>query len=510
MPYLLRYNPHRTALIAFGKRELDNLELSCPSKEGKQGGTATGNMLQSTDTVTLEKIIALAKRRGFIFPTSEIYGGLTSSYDYGPLGAELLRAIRNLWWEEFITHRRDMVGIDSQILLHPETWVASGHVNAFNDPLVEDKETHKRYRADHLIGDWLAQHPQPEEIGVEGLTLDQMGDLIERLQIKSPEGNQILPPRAFNIMFQTAIGVVEGEKQPVYLRGETAQGIFTNFGNILNSGRLQLPFGVGQIGKSFRNEITTKQYIFRTLEFEQAEIEYFFDPESSDWQALFKNWQEAMWAFITDGLGIRAEGLRWRRHSDQERSFYSQETYDLEYRFPFGFKELWGIAYRTDYDLKQHIEHSGRDLRYTDPKSGRSFIPHVIEPAVGINRLLLMALCDAYWEDTQNQRTVLRLKPALAPYKAAVFPLLKNKPELVDKAQAVYGLLSHKFATGWDERGNIGKRYFSQDEIGTPFCITVDFQTLEDDTVTIRERDTMVQERVEIGKLANILREKMG
>ena len=466
-------------------------------------------MTETSPTVTLEKIIALAKRRGFIYPTSDIYGGLVSSYDYGPLGAELLRTIRNLWWEELITRRIDMTGIDSQILLHPETWVASGHVNAFNDPLVEDKVTHKRYRADHLIGTWLDKHPQPETIAVENLTLEQMGRLIEKLKITSPEGNEILPPRAFNIMFQSAIGVVEGEKQPVYLRGETAQGIFTNFHNLLNSTRLQLPFGVGQIGKSFRNEITTGQFIFRTLEFEQAEIEYFFDPEASDWQALFQDWQAAMMGFVCETLGIRKENLRWRRHSDQERSFYSKETYDLEYLFPFGFKELWGIAYRTDYDLKQHIEHSGRDLRYTDPKTGRTLIPHVIEPAVGINRLLLMALCDAYWEDAANQRVVLRFAPRLAPYQAAVFPLLKNRPELVDKARQVFKQVSRKFAATWDERGNIGKRYYAQDEIGTPFCITIDFQTLEDDTVTIRERDSMLQERVAIAELNHLLAEKI-
>jgi glycyl-tRNA synthetase len=465
--------------------------------------------MAAENSLTLEKIIALAKRRGFVYPTSDIYGGLTSSYDYGPLGAELLRCIRNMWWEELITRRSDMLGIDSQILLHPETWVASGHVNNFNDPLVEDKVTRKRYRADHLIEAWLEKHPQPEMVVVENLNLEQMGALIERLKILSPEGNAILPPRAFNVMFQSAIGVVEGEKQPVYLRGETAQGIFTNFANILNSTRQQLPFGVGQIGKSFRNEITSGQFVFRTLEFEQAEIEYFFDPESSPWEPLFKDWQDSMLHFVESTLGIRAENLRWRRHSDRERSFYSKETYDLEYRFPFGFKELWGIAYRTDYDLKQHIEHSGRDLRYTDPKSGRSFIPHVIEPAVGVNRLLLMALCDAYWEDTKNQRVVLRFKPALAPYKAAVFPLLKNKPELVEKARGVFKQVSRRFAATWDERGNIGKRYYAQDEIGTPFCITVDFQTLEDNTVTVRDRDAMSQVRVAVGDLNRYLLEKI-
>ena len=458
--------------------------------------------MEQNNTVTLEKIAALSKRRGFVYPTSEIYGGLTSSYYYGPLGAELLRNIRNLWWHEMITTREDMVGIDSQILLHPETWVASGHVTAFNDPLVEDKVTHKRYRADHLIEQWLDKHPEVERIQVDGMGLDEIGAYIEEHHVTTPEGNEVFPPKAFNIMFQTAIGVVEGEKMPVYLRGETAQGIFTNFSNIINSTRIQLPFGVGQIGKSFRNEITTGQFIFRTLEFEQAEIEYFFDPNKTEWQPLFKSWQDAMYHFVNETLGIRAEKLRWRRHSDQERSFYSKDTYDLEYEFPFGFKELWGIAYRTNYDLQQHIDHSGKDLSYQDPQDHKNvFVPHVIEPAVGVNRLLLMALCDAYWEDTENKRIVMRFKPNLAPYKAAVFPLVKNKPEIVDKAREVYKMLAAKMGVVWDDRGNIGKRYFYQDEIGTPFCITVDYQTLEDNTVTVRERDSMAQERVSLDDL---------
>ncbi len=462
-------------------------------------------MNQDSET-TLDKITSLAKRRGFAYPTSDIYGGLTSSYDYGPLGAELLRNIRNLWWRDLVTCREDMVGIDSQILLHPETWVASGHVTAFNDPLVEDKVTHKRYRADHLIEAWLEKNPQAEEVVVEGMNLDDIAAFIEKHHVKTVDGNEVFPPKAFNIMFQTAIGVVEGEKMPVYLRGETAQGIFTNFANILNSTRVQLPFGVGQIGKSFRNEITTGQFVFRTLEFEQAEIEYFFDPEKTDWQVLFKEWQDAMWQFIHGTLGIREEKLRWRRHSDAERSFYSKETYDLEYEFPFGFKELWGIAYRTDYDLQQHIDHSGKDLRYKDPQDpSRTIVPHVIEPAIGVNRVLLMAMCDAYWEDKENNRTVMRFKPNIAPYKAAVFPLVKNKPEITGKAREVFQMLAKRMGTSWDDRGNIGKRYFYQDEIGTPFCVTVDYQTLEDNTVTVRERDSMKQERVAIEALCKRL-----
>ncbi|MCA9872789.1 MAG: glycine--tRNA ligase [Anaerolineales bacterium] len=457
----------------------------------------------------LETITALAKRRGFVYPTSEIYGGLASSYDYGPLGAELLRNIRNLWWRELIHKRQDMVGLDSQILLHPETWVASGHVASFTDPLVEDKVTHKRYRADHLIETWLAAHPGEADVVVEDLNISDMAAFLAEHGVRSPEGHEVTAPKAFNILFETAVGVVEGEKSKVYLRGETAQGIFTNFRQILDSSRVRLPFGVGQLGKSFRNEITTGQFVFRTLEFEQAEIEYFFDPEQSDWQELFQMWQDAMWQFVTGTLGISVENLRWRRHTDRERSHYSRETYDLDYQFPFGFKELWGIAYRTDYDLQAHIAHSGRRLEYVDPQTGRRVVPHVIEPALGINRVFLMLLCDAYWEDEANQRTVLRLKPSIAPYKTAVFPLLKNKPELVEKARTIFNHLLDHMTVTWDDRGNIGKRYYYQDEIGTPFCVTVDFDTLADDTVTVRDRDTAVQQRVAIDHLLTYLQERI-
>ncbi|MEJ2350195.1 MAG: glycine--tRNA ligase [Anaerolineales bacterium] len=403
-----------------------------------------------------ETIVALAKRPGFVFPTSEIYGGLVSSYDYGPLGTELLRIIRNLWWEEMISKRADMVGLDTQILLHPQTWVASGHVDAFTDPLVEDKVTHKRYRADLLIEGWLAENPQAKEIIVENLGRDQMAEMI-----------------------------------------------------VLDSTRLQLPFGIGQIGKSFRNEITLGQFVFRTLEFEQAEIEYFFDPEKTDWRDLFEEWRDIMWVFVVAKLGIREDNLRWRRHSDQERSHYSRETYDLDYRYPFGYKELWGLAYRTDFDLRQHSQYSGRSLEYTDAHTRRSFFPQVIEPAAGINRLFLMMLCDAYWQDKDNQRIVLRFKPWLAPYKVAVFPLLKNRPKLVDKARSIFTHLSQHISTTWDERSNIGKRYYYQDEIGTPFCVTVDFQILEDDTVTVRDRNTTRQMRVAAGELLPFFQERI-
>ncbi len=459
---------------------------------------------------TLETITALAKRRGFVYPTSEIYGGLASSYDYGPLGTELLRNIRDLWWREMISKRPDMVGLDSQILLHPETWVASGHVASFTDPLVEDKETHKRYRADHLIEQWLAAKPGVDDVVVEDLDLEEMGEFIERNEVLSPEGNPISKPKAFNILFESAIGAVEGEKSKVYLRGETAQGIFSNFRQIVDSSRVRLPFGVGQIGKSFRNEITTGQFVFRTLEFEQAEIEYFFDAKQSDWEPIFKDWQDAMWKFVNETLGINAENLRWRRHSDKERSFYSKETYDLDYQFPFGYQELWGIAYRTDYDMQAHLKHSGRKLEYIDSQQGgKRIVPHVIEPALGINRVFLMLLCDAYWEDEENKRTVLRFKPSVAPYKVAVFPLLKNKPALVEKARGIFNNLLDHMTVTWDDRGNIGKRYYYQDEIGTPFCVTVDFDSLDDDTVTVRDRDSATQERVNVSQLLAYLQNRI-
>lgn len=461
----------------------------------------------STQPVTLETIVALAKRRGFVFPTSSIYGGLANSYDYGTVGVELLRNIKNAWWKFFITNRDDMVGIDSQIMLHPKTWVASGHVASFTDPLVEDTVTHKRYRADHLIEEWAEKNPGKLEGSVEDLNVESMGSIIRDNQILSPDGNAVSDPKVFNLLFETSIGSVAGEKSVVYLRGETAQGIFSNFKNILDSSRVQLPFGVGQIGKSFRNEVTTGQFVFRTLEFEQAEIEYFFDPEQTEWQPLFEDWKNAMWAFASEALGINPENLRWRQHTDTERSHYSLDTYDLEYKYPFGWKELWGIAYRTDYDLKQHIEHSGQPLEYTDPYSGKKVVPHVIEPAVGIGRLFLMTLLDAYWHDEEKNRVVLKLAPELAPYKVAVFPLVKNKEEIVGKAREIYSDLKKLYPTVWDDRGNIGKRYLSMDEIGTPFCVTVDYQTLEDGTVTVRHRDTAEQERITVEDLQSKIKQ---
>ncbi len=471
----------------------------------------------SNQPPTLEEIVSLAKRRGFVYPTSEIYGGLANSYDYGPLGAELLRNIRNLWWTEFITKRPDMVGLDTQIMLHPDTWVASGHVTAFNDPLVEDTVTHKRYRADHLIEAWVEKKKNSTssqqlaaDFVIEELNLEEMDQFIKENKVLSPDGNPVSEVKTFNLLFESAIGSVAGEKATVYLRGETAQGIFTNFKQVLNSTRVQLPFGIGNIGKSFRNEVTTGQFVFRTLEFEQAEIEYFFNPNTSDWQELMKDWKKSMWKFVTQTLGINEENVRWRQHTDKERSHYSTDTYDLDYNFPFGWKELWGVAYRGDYDLTQHQNLSKQSLEYTDPQTGDKFVPHVIEPAVGINRLFLMILADAYWFDEEKNRTVLKIKPSLAPYKVAVFPLVKNKPEITNKAEKLFNKLttnSQRLKATYDSRGNIGKRYLYQDEIGTPYCVTVDYQTLEDDTVTIRDRDTAEQKRIAIAELEGYLKD---
>lgn len=463
-----------------------------------------------SEAIRLETIVALAKRRGFVYPTSEIYGGLANAYDYGPLGAQLLKNIRDLWWKRMVEEPAEMVGLDSQILQHPETWVASGHVASFNDPLVEDLLTHKRYRADHLLERWLAQLPPSRQerlagLEIESLSIAEMTDWLKREEVKSPEGNPLGVPKQFNLLFETSIGTLSEQKSLLYLRGETAQGIFANFKQIVQSNRVQLPFGVGQLGKSFRNEITTGQFVFRTLEFEQAEIEYFFDPKRTAWQPLFKLWQERMWRFVTEDLGISESNLRWRRHSDAERSFYSLDTYDLDYHFPFGFKELWGLAYRTDYDLKQHQAHSGQDLRVRDAESGEMILPHVIEPALGINRAFLMILTEAMRGGDGGERAILRLKPSLAPVQLAVFPLLRNKPPLVVYARRVFDQVRGVARTQWDDRGNIGKRYLYQDEIGTPWCATIDFETLETDEVTMRARDSGRQERVAVARLSEFL-----
>lgn len=453
-------------------------------------------------TVTLNDIVSLAKRRGFFYPGSDIYGGLANTWDYGPLGAELKKKIKDLWWETFITRRPDMVGLDSAVISSSKVWEASGHVASFADAMVDCKTCHARTRADHLIEGHFEK--KGSEVKVEGKSLDELSKLIKDNKIKCPTcgGLELTDARSFNLLFPVHLGILAETADLAYLRGETAQGIFTNFKNITDSTRVRLPFGVGQMGKSFRNEITKGQATFRTVEFEQGEIEYFFNPESSNWEELFDAWLTAMKNFVTDILGINSENLRTREHDDKERSFYSKRTVDLEYNFPFGFKELWGLAYRTNYDLTQHINHSGKDLSYLDPNTNTKLVPHVIEPAVGIDRLVLMVLCDAYWNDTANNRIVLKLAPKLAPYSVAVFPLVKNNEEVVAKAQNIFSKLSSQFRVAWDDRGNIGKRYYYQDEMGTPYCVTVDYQTLEDGTVTVRDRDTTTQLRLPIESLS--------
>lgn len=481
---------------------------------------------------SMEKIVALAKRRGFFYPGSDLYGGLANTYDYGPMGTELLRNVKNLWWKTFVTKRADMVGLDASIISHHKIWEASGHVAGFADAMVDCRNCRLRMRADHLIEDWISlnkdarasvssgEYLASEELDtafqtgkVEGWSTEKFDEFIKLFSVLCPscsvKPSQWTAVRKFNLLFPVELGIVEGEGGKGYLRGETAQGMFVNFQNVLNSTRVKLPFGIAQLGKSFRNEITPGNSIFRTIEFEQGEIEYFFDEKKTDWQVLFEKWKESMWEFVTTKLGLRVDNLRWRPHTDEERSFYSKRTEDLEYNFPFGFKELWGLAYRTNYDLTAHQEASKKDLTITDPETGEKILPHVIEPAVGVNRLMLAVLCDAYREE--EGRIYLELPARLAPVKVAVFPLLPNKPELVAKAREILESLQLAVdgKVAWDDRGNIGKRYLSQDEIGTPFCVTVDFQTLEDGMVTVRDRDTAQQERVAIQQLANYLQEKL-
>ncbi len=422
----------------------------------------------------MEKIVSLCKRRGFIFPGSEIYGGLANSWDYGPLGVELKNNIKQLWWKKFVQQRDDMVGIDAALIMNPKVWEASGHLQEFNDPLVECKNCHERYRADQI--DTSAPCPNCKE------------------------KNSFTQARQFNMMFQTHLGPVADDKSVVYLRPETAQAMFVQFKNVLDTSRKTLPFGIAQIGKAFRNEITPGNFIFRTREFDLMEFEYFISPQD-DWNKQFEYWLEQMKDWLKD-IGV-TKNVEFVEIADGERAHYSKRTVDIEYKYPFGQKELYGLAYRGDFDLQKHQEASGQNIEYTDPANGEKFLPHVIEPAFGADRSVLVVLLEAYSED--GDRKYLKLPPKLAPYKVAVFPLMRNKPELVDKAKGIFDTLRQQFMTAWDDRGNVGKRYYSQDEIGTPYCITVDFQTLEDDTVTIRDRDTTKQERIAINELQNYL-----
>ena len=455
----------------------------------------------------MEKVVALCKGRGFIFPGSEIYGGLANTWDYGPLGVEFKNNVKKAWWKKFIQESPYNVGVDCAILMNPEVWVASGHVGGFSDPLMDCKECKTRYRADKLIEDHMRANGDENPL-VDGWSNDKMMGYIESNNVKCPQcgAHNFTDIRQFNLMFKTYQGVTEDSKSQVFLRPETAQGIFVNFKNVMRTTRKKLPFGIGQIGKSFRNEITPGNFTFRTREFEQMEMEFFCKPgEDMEW---FKYWKEYCKNFLIS-LGMKEENMRLRDHEKEELSHYSTATTDIEYLFPFGWGELWGIADRTDFDLKQHIKHSGQDLVYMDPQTGEKVVPYCIEPSVGADRVALAFLVDAYDEeviDEKDTRTVLRLHPALAPIKAAVLPLSKK---LSEGAMEVYNMLSKKFMVDYDEAGSIGKRYRREDETGTPFCVTYDFQSQEDNCVTVRDRDTMEQVRMPIDKLAAYIQEKL-
>ncbi len=448
----------------------------------------------------MDTIVSLAKARGFVYSGSEIYGGLSNSWDYGPLGVELKNNVKKAWWKKFVQENKYNVGLDSAIIMNPETWVTSGHVGGFSDPLMDCKTCHARHRADKLIEDFGGH--------AEGMTFEQMSQYIKDNNITCPEcdSKDFTDIRKFNLMFKTFIGVTEDAKNEVYLRPETAQGIFVNYANIQRSSRKKLPFGVCQIGKSFRNEITPGNFIFRTREFEQMECEFFCKPDTDlewfyYWKDFCKNWLL--------NLGLKEENIRLRDHEKEELSFYSKATTDIEFLFPFGWGELWGIADRTNYDLGRHQEASGKSLEYFDQETNEHYVPYVIEPSLGADRVLLAFLCDAYDEEVDDKgetRVVLRLHPALAPFKCAVLPLSKK---LNEGAEKVFDLLSKEFMVDYDDAGSIGKRYRREDEIGTPFCITYDFDSETDGSVTVRDRDTMEQVRIKIDELIPYLREKM-
>ena len=439
----------------------------------------------------MEDIISLCKRRGFIYQGSDVYGGLSGTWDYGPLGVQLKRNIMNLWWRMFVDERDDIYGVDAAILMNPKVWKASGHVDTFVDPLCEDTVKHRRYRTDHILKD--------NGIDADGLTMEQMDELIAEKGIKSPDGNPLSKSRTFNMMFKTSVGATESEDSVAYLRPETAQGIFTNFKNVVDSFYPDLPFGIAQQGKAFRNEIAPRDFVFRSREFEQMEIEYFVNPEN--WQEAFDELLKSTHEFL-EALGLDPENIHELDVPPEDRAHYSKKTIDIEYDFPIGKEELMGIAYRTDFDLMNIQRVSGKSMEYTIKGTNEKFVPHVIEPSFGVERALMAVLSSAYREDEQNgsKRVYLALPEHLAPVKFAVSPLLKNKPELVEKAREIYTNLSKKNPgrVMWDDNGNIGKRYRRQDEIGTPHCVVIDFQTLEDDTVTVRERDTTEQRRVNI------------
>ncbi|HKR82120.1 MAG TPA: glycine--tRNA ligase [Candidatus Saccharimonadales bacterium] len=444
--------------------------------------------------VTLEDIASLAKRRGFIYQGSEIYGGLAGTWDYGPLGVQLKRNITDLWWKFFVQDRDDMYGLDTAILMNPKVWEASGHVSGFTDPLIEDVKTKKRYRLDHLLED--------AGVDIKGMDLGQMVAALKEHNLKSPDGNDLANPANFNLLFETSIGSVSGEGSKVYLRGETAQGMFVNFKNIVDSFYPDIPFGVAQIGRAFRNEISPRDFVFRVREFELAEFEYFIDPKN--WEGEFEKWRQEFYKWF-DLMGLPQDKIHELEVPAEDRAHYSKRTIDFEFDFPHGRKELYGLAYRTDFDLTNHQNASGKSMEYRPKDGSAPFVPHCIEPTFGVDRTLLAVLCSAYTEDELNgeKRTYLKLPKQLAPVKAAVSPLLKNKPELVAKAREVYQALQKELGfVVWDDNSNVGKRYRRSDEIGVPAHVTIDFQTLEDNTVTVRDRDTAAQTRIPIADLA--------
>lgn len=456
---------------------------------------------------TMDKIVALCKSRGFIFPGSDIYGGLANSWDYGPLGVEYKNNVKKAWWKKFVQESPYNVGVDCGILMNKEVWVATGHVGGFSDPLMDCKDCKARFRADKLIEDHMTENGA-EVASADGWTSEEIKTYLEEKNIVCPKCGKknFTDIRRFNLMFKTTQGVTEDSGAEIYLRPETAQGIFVNFKAVQRSSRKKVPFGIAQIGKSFRNEITPGNFTFRTREFEQMELEFFCKPgEDLEW---FEYWRKYCINFLLS-LGMKEENMRVRDHAAEELSFYSKATTDIEYLFPFGWGELWGIADRTDYDLKRHMEHSGQDLSYLDPMTNEKYVPYCIEPSLGADRVALAMLIEAYDEEeleAGDVRTVLHLHPALAPFKAAVLPLSKK---LSEKALEVYAKLAKHFPVEYDEAGSIGKRYRREDEIGTPFCITVDFDTLEDNTVTVRDRDTMEQIRLNVDELVSYINEKM-
>ncbi len=456
----------------------------------------------------MEKLVALCKNRGFIFAGSEIYGGLANTWDYGPLGVELKNNIKRAWWKKFIQENPYNVGLDAAILMNSQTWVASGHLAGFSDPLMDCRECHERFRADKLIEDWASENGYTLEKPIDAFSQAELKTFVDEHNIPCPScgKHNFTDIRQFNLMFKTFQGVTEDAKNTVYLRPETAQGIFTNFLNVQRTTRKKIPFGIGQIGKSFRNEITPGNFIFRVREFEQMELEFFCKPGTDlDW---FTYWRNFCHDFLL-GLSIKEENLRLRDHDPEELCFYSKATTDFEFLFPFGWGELWGVADRTDYDLTQHQKVSGQAMEYFDPETNEKYIPYVIEPSLGVERSVLAFLCNAYEEqqlENGDVRTVMRFHPAIAPYKVAVLPLQKK---LSDKATEIYSELAKEFSVTYDETASIGKRYRRQDEIGTPYCVTIDFETLEDNAVTVRDRDSMEQIRVKIDELKNYILEKV-